>query len=406
LSPPKKGLEITKNEVKVQFKAGLTETFDADDLGNSLLSGFGIVLEAQGTLDLGLRINATPVVRFIPWAGPVLLSLDKSGLATIYALFETTMGAKYTFNLETEFPKPAASGATTTRSDDAPRVGLLGGLQHNKEVKLILRLAGGLQIEAGGGLFQGSALFQLGAPSGTPDVDGVFFTVNPNPTNSPPLITKVEGAFSFILRAAINLWATKIEKQWKWDIARFILDRQSEPYFELTPIDLTYTVLTAGKALQERFAPGGPALIDRFFEAGSFNLDDGAKPWLVYTGVDPASGDMILYAARREGPGWAQPVRLASAASILSVGSAQLDDGSTVIVWSEIAQADRGNPYPASSLKFTSSNGNGTSWIAPETITNRNEAMFQIKLASTGSGAVLTYLSTDEGPMGERQSLH
>lgn len=402
----KKSFEVTKNEFKAQFKAGITEKIDADDLGNNILSGFGIVLEAQGTYDLGLRINATPVVRLIPYAGPVLQAMDSSGAATIYALFETTIGAKYTFTLETEFPKPASEGTTVSASSEAPRTGILGGLQSNKEIKFILRLAGGLQISAAGGLFEGSALFQFGAPSGTPDVDGIFFTLNNNPTNSTPLFTKIEGAFSFILRAAVNLWATKIEKQWKWDIARFVIDRQSEPYFELTPIDLTYTVLTAGKALQERFAPAGPTLIDRFYGAGSFHLADSTNPWLAYTGTDPKTGRMTLWAARREGPGWSNPVLLANAAGILSVATAQLTDGSSVIVWSEISTSDVANPYPSSSLKFVASNTSGSSWGSPETITNRNEAMFQIKIASAGAGAALAYLSTSEGPLGERQTLH
>src|SRR5439155_9911867 len=80
--------------------------------------------------------------------------------------------------------------------------------------------------------------------------------------------------------------------------------------------------------------------------------------------------------------------------------------GGWIAVWSEIASSDLGNPYPTTSLNYSLSNADGSSWSAPAAILNSSSAMFNLNLAEAGNEVVLTYLSTPEGPLRENQTLY
>ncbi|MBI4664035.1 MAG: carboxypeptidase regulatory-like domain-containing protein [Verrucomicrobia bacterium] len=387
--------------LKYSGKFGLLETLDKDWLGNNVVSGFGFVLEAQGVVDIAVRANATPVLRFIPYAGPVLLSLDKSGALTIKGVFETTFGSKFKVEATTHFPQPG--GASQTRGAEPQRWSLIGSTEVKKDIKLILRLAAGLQLSALRGSAEGTLLLQGGAPADAPSVDGMLFTINP--LGEGPLITKIEGAFSVVLRAAVNLWTVKFQKQWQWDIARFVVDRASEPSFELVPINITYTVINTTTAPQQNFLGQPSNLIDRFYEAGSLDVTEQTRPLMVFTGVDQATGQMIVMVSLRSGEQWAQPVKLGSAGGVVSVATAPNPGGGWIVVWSEIAQADVGNPYPPSSVKYTVSNADATIWSDPAVVAASPEAMFGLELVQAGDRVLLVYLSTSEGPLGDNQSV-
>ncbi len=389
-------------KLKYTLKGGITETLDADWYGNATISGFGFFLDAQGTLDVAVRANATPVLKGIPYAGPVLLGLDKSGLMTIKGVFETTLGSKFKVELNTHFPKPG-TGGTQTRGAEPPHSNLLGGTELKKEIKIIIRLAAGLQISALRGSIEGTALFQVGAPSDAPSVEGILITVNP--VGEGPLFTKIEGAFSAVVRAGVNLWTVKFQKQWQWDFARWVIDRKSEPSFELVPVNITYTVINATSAPQQKFIGKGGVILDQFYGAGSLNVTDSAQPLLVFTGIDPATGKMTVMVSLQTGDQWSTPVQIGSAAGVISVAVVKNPGGGWLAVWSQISDADVGSPYPSSTLKYALSDNEGKNWSPSELLVSAPEAMFDLKLASAGNQVVLAYLSTSEGPLGNNQSL-
>ena len=388
-------------KLKYTGKFGITQTLNSDWLGQNIVSDFGFFLDAQGTVDIAVRANATPVLRFIPYVGPVLEGLDKTGALTIKGVFETTLGGKFKIEATTHFPKPG-TGGTQTRGEEPESWSPIGSSEVKKEIKLILRIAAGLQVSAFRGTAEGTALLQVGAPADAPTVEGILFTIDP--LGKGPLITKIEGAFSAVVRVALNLWTVKFSKQMQWDIAKFVVDRHSEPSFELVPINITYTVINAASAPGQSFIGKKGTIIDRFYGAGSFDLAEGS-PVLVFTGIDPATGKMTVMASFPSGGGWSAPAQLGSAAGVVSVAAVENPAGGWIVVWSEIAEADVGNPFPSSTIKYSVSDVTGLIWSDPAIVTSSNEAMFDLKLVRAGDRVLLSYLSTSEGPLGDNQSL-
>ena len=142
----------------------------------------------------------------------MLQTADKTGALTFFLRIETALGAKIAGKVETKFTEPL--GATRPPGEDpAPERPSFMGIEKidpSVEAKLIARLAGGLDASAFNGRVEGTGLFQLGAPKGASDTDGIFFTLNTS-TNKTPLITKIEGAFSFVARVKVNIWDRELE---------------------------------------------------------------------------------------------------------------------------------------------------------------------------------------------------
>ena len=312
---------------------------------------------------------------------------------------------EWTVEAVTRFPKPP-TGSTQVRGDPPQRWSLLGSSETKAEYKLILRLAAGLELSAARGLAEGTVLIQVGAPTDAPNVEGVFFTISP--FGKGPLITKVEGAVSAVVRAAINLWTAKLQKEWQWDALRFVIDRSSEPSFELVPMRITYTVINAASVPQQNFVGVSTNIVERFYPAGSLDLTEQSRPLLIFTGIDPATGQMTVMVSLRAGQGdqWARPVKLASASGVVSVATALNPSGGWIAVWSEIAETDVGNPYPSSTIKYSVSNADGTTWSNPASVASSTEAMFDLKLVRAGDRVLLLYLSTREGPLADNRGLH
>ncbi|HVY71072.1 MAG TPA: carboxypeptidase-like regulatory domain-containing protein, partial [Verrucomicrobiae bacterium] len=408
-------------EFHEQAKAGVSQTLDADWLGNNLLSGYSFILEGQATADVSLRVNATPVLKAIPYVGPVLLALDKTGALTVWGKFETTMGVKLAYEYITQYKKVSAGG-TTDGTDQGARFDFMGqpSSTHKVEFKLILRLAAGLEITALRGAAEGTALLQVGAPKDANDTEGIFFTFDPVGRN--PLLTQIDGAFSVVLRAAVNLWAVQYSKQWQWDVARWTINRTAQPavtpqsvrgaavteedsHMEITPIFITTTLFNPATAPPFKFVGANGTLVQDFYRPGVIDVSTGSKPLLVFTGTDPGTGLMTVMASTNSGKGWSQPVKIASAGGIVSVATVENPAGGWMVAWSEIDQADLGNPYASSTLKYSLLNTAGTAWTTPEVIHTGPEVAFNLKLAAADKQILLAYLTTIEGPLGEHQTL-
>jgi hypothetical protein len=383
-------------EVEPEFsgKFAILETLEPDWRGRNRVSTFGYGLEAQGKVDVTARFNATPVIGKIPYVGPVLFTLDKSGLMTVYAQIEGTLGMKVNVEAMTTFP---VYGATTT-SLPPQRWDPLGGTTVKLEVKMFLRVAGGLVVSALGGRAEATALIQVGAPSNAPDLDGVFFTIDPLGKGN--LLTKIEGALSVVLRAQLNLLTINVSKQMQWDIARFVIDRSSEPSFELTPLNISYFVTSPITSLPQAFNGKQTNIIENFYARGSLDLATGASPLLVFTGIDSA-GKMTVMASFQSGANWSAPVQLGSAPGIISVAVTEQPTGGYMVVWSEVPEADMGSAFPASTIKFVRSNPNGT-WSPAAVISTESAALTDLNLIRSGTQVLLLYAAEAEGPQGPK----
>ncbi|HVR35541.1 MAG TPA: carboxypeptidase-like regulatory domain-containing protein, partial [Methylomirabilota bacterium] len=253
-------VKFKEPQFSASAKLAACETLDATALGKNRISSYRLILEAQGTGEFGVSVDLTPVIQALPYVGKPLheineaagrLRRDGTKPVTLSAIFEALLGAKYTVEIIGDFPAPPTGSVVS--GDTFPRWNFMGGQEVQgpgfdieEAKKIILRLGVGLDLQAAYGAIQGTGLVQLGAPKGASDTDGVFFTLNP--TDTSPLIKKIEGAVSFVLRAKLNLYVTKISKQWQHDFIVFVLDRSSEPSFTLTPLFITTTVIDAAGA--------------------------------------------------------------------------------------------------------------------------------------------------------------
>ncbi len=385
---------------EISAKVALAQTLDADWLGRNHISAHSLTVEVQGKVDMEARFNASPVTGKIPYVGPVLLALDKSGALRTFAVIEGTLGYKQAVEVQSTFP---LGGVTTTAIDPA-RFDIIGGTTVQSEIKIFLRLAGGLQLSGFRDSLTGTALFQLGAPATTPDVDGVVFSINPFPGNG-HYLTKIEGALSFVLRGELHLWTFRARKQWQWDIGRFVIDRGSEPMFELVNLNITQSVTTPGSVAPQRFIGAATNIVENFFPGGSIAVTAGGNSVLAFTGVDE-NGRMTIQVSARAGDRWNAPVAVATADAILSLAALALPDGRVLVVWSEIAEQDIGNPFPASVLRFTVSDAPRASWSTPADIAAGPETMFDVKLAQAGAQSLLVFLSAAEGRDGPKTPRH
>src|SRR5262249_40824961 len=146
-------------------------------------------------------------------------------------------------------------------------------------------------------------------------------------------------------------------------------------------------------------------LVQDFYRPGVIDVSAGAKPLLVFAGTDPATGLMTVMASTNGTKGWSQPVKIASAGGIVSVATVENPAGGWMVVWSESDQADLGNPYASSTLKYSLLNAQGTGWTTPEIIHAGAEVAFNLKLTAANKQILLAYLTTTEGPLGEHQTL-
>jgi len=247
------GVDVKFQGPKTDFsvKFGACETYGSDDFGNNRINAYSGILEAQAKVDAGVEIEITPVIRFIPY-GAIVDKLnktvkDKFDLEAIRldATFDGTAGVKVTYEVTGEFPSEKRVGMTQERptGEDTPAYNLMGmsavakvaepaepggvKITIKEEFKIILRAAVGLKLSVAGGAISGSGKIQIGAPKGSSDNDGVFVSVDP--LMKKYLITKYEGAISFVLNARLNLYVTSLSKNWQYDFLTFSVERGSVP---------------------------------------------------------------------------------------------------------------------------------------------------------------------------------
>lgn len=422
--------KLTEVNIETSGKVGGFVELDSDPLGNNRFSKLGYVLEAQSVVDGFFRWDATPIVEKMAYVGPIVKGINSSGLADLktYGRLEFTFGGKATYNAQTVYPQP---GTGISQTGEQPLAfDMLGSVEHSLAFTMILRVAVGLELAAKGkgwakgfGKLNGKGLLQLGAPTGASDTDGVFIAFNLIGEGN--WIDSITGAGSVVLGIEAQALTRKWKKKFQYDIVKFVLKfgedeepgggagtqgvKQTDPtagsVFVLTPMNVTFVEINASTAPAPRFVGDNRMLVDDFFEAGSYNLSaDGEL--LVYTGTDPATGEMTIMASLKDGESWSGAIELVRAGGIGSVTSTQLSDGRRLIVWSEIATEDVSNPFPSTTLRYVLSNPAGDMWSQASDIGLIAQVSFDLRLVAMGTQAALTFRCTAEGPFADNCSLH
>jgi len=411
-------------KVSISAKFANCQTFDSGSAGVNRLSMSTGILEAQGTVDLGVGVDITPVIELLPYGKPIqelneaIEDIFGYTALSLEAFFEVTTGAKVTVKFEHSIPKGRDLGATTGRNDPPPTTpgyNMIGTVNDvatdikdntkiSNEKKLIVRVALGLKGSIANNSLTASGKVQLGAPKGQSDVDGVFIDIND--LGRQPLVKKITGAISFVFSAKLNLYVTSISKSWQYDLLTFNIERASVPTFDLTPLNTSSIIITPMTALPSQFVGTGGTLVKDFYDAGHMDFSSGNGTSLVYTGTDPETGEMTLLMSQMTDNGWQAPQELARSHGMVSVASEQLADGSWLVVWSELEDTDILTPYPSTVLKSLQSDPSGQQWSTPVELMSSEDAIYQLDLTSIGTGAMAAFFITDEGPLGRNRSLH
>lgn len=411
-------------KLSISAKFANCSTFVSGAAGTNRLSMSTGILEAQGTVDLGVGIDITPVIEFLPYGKPIqelneaIKDLLDYEALKLEAIFELTTGAKVTVKFEHSIPQGRDTSQTSERNNPPPTTpgyNLIGTVSDvtseitnntniSNEKKLIVRVAVGLRGSLANNALSATGKVQFGAPKGQSDVDGVFFDIND--FGAQPLVKKIAGAISFVLEAKLNLYVTSISKKWQYDLLTFSIERASVPVFELTPLNTSSIIITPMTALPAQFVGTGGTLVEDFYDAGHLDFSSGDGTSLVYTGTDPETGEMTIMMSLMINGEWQAPLELARSSGMISVASEQLADGSWLVVWSELAETDILTPFPSTVLKSVRSDASGQQWSAPMELMTSEDAIYQLELTTIGSGAMVAFYITDEGPLGRNRSLY
>lgn len=417
---------------KASAKIGASETLDSDWLGNNVMSAYSFILEGMGMFDnFGVNVKLDPILQKLPYVGPFLAGLEKIGIRIgANAKFKSSLGAKVTYKHVTYVPKP---GGTMTRGEQGERWDLLGrpsdepvggGSTNTIEFNVIVKIAAGLGLvgkigsSADGPKVEGTGWLQLGAPKQSNNPEGMYFQIHP--TLGSPLIQKATGAFSFVGEVTASAWVISYSKSWQFDIAKWEKDftaggapapgfrtaaAGTAAFMELTPIYITTTIINPTGAKPHRFVGKGGTIVEDAYRKAAFSVSKGTNPLFAFATVDPTTGLSKLQVSTRSGDQWNAPAIITTAGGIISVAVTEDPAGGWIALWSEIEASDLTNPYAGTKLKYSSS-ANGTTWSTPATILTSPATMFGLEATVAGEKVLVSYLSTTEGPLGEKQTLN
>jgi hypothetical protein len=410
-----KYLEASGTDMTVKFRAvGSTTGSRMYDRENSPLE-YEVVHTVGGGFVGEITQNMTPLLKALPYAGPVLKAADASGALTISGLLTAGVGIQSETSWQTPFP-PNKHGGSTVPPDPHVQVlrrHFLGGSKEEAELTMCFRF--GLGASADSKLLRSGVSAQLFLEgtncvnSGPNQVDIIGapacdFKVNEN--FDWPLLTRVRGQASIEVDAYADVWVTKLEKNWKWKAFEFDHQFGSHPVFQLFPVDIGSDLLSPLTATGGVFVGIQPTMVRDFFGAGQFAAAGGSPGLFLYTDITPG-GLMSIEASLASGPGtWTTPAQLTTAGGIVALDAAELPGGGWMVVWSEIDEGDVGNPFPDSRLMYTMSNPAGTTWSPPALLDTLTGSVARgIALVDADSFFGLLYLVTDEGPAGAGADL-
>lgn len=350
--------------------------------------GFG------GTADVDLSGVTTKLGK----VGLVIRLLDEAGLARVRGTLESRVGLESVTTWRTAFPPPRELDITGDTNPNVYRRHFLGGseqipaaqLERENEFTLCFGFGAGLKLELGTERAGASGTLRLtGADCGGRPSAG--FTLNPR--GDWPYLQRVRGALSGELTAFLDLWVTRVGKEWEFVRLPFDVQLGTEPVFELAPVNISTRTLSPATAAPAVFLPGRSNLLSGFYPAGSFATASESGGALLFTDVAPESGEMTLRFSR---DGRA-PVTIAAAPGILGTALYPRPGGGWLAAWSTLHAGQVGSPFPSSRLVAAQADPDGN-WSGPALIAEFADAIHDLRFAAVGQGVGLVFLRTSGGP--------
>jgi hypothetical protein len=363
---------------------------------------FELTNSVGGSYSAAIKANLKPVTGKLPYIGPVLLSLDKTGALEISGVMDGAIGLKRTNTWRTPFPPSIDPDTTPDTNKHTMRRHFLGGTERDQQLALCFRFGAGIDVTAFSGRGNARAKLNLQGNDcalGPGDAAKPAALVDFNPHNDWPPIRRITGNLTATLDASVSAWIVEFGKSWEWELLAFEHSYNTEPFFELIPMNVASTVVSPATATASTFNGNGPVLIENFFAAGSFaTAKGGNSEALSFTDVDTGTGNMRLKVAlRTDANPFGTPVTVATAAGIAAVDVAALPGGGWMVVWTQLAPGDVGNPFPPSAIMSATST-DGVNWSSPAQAVSLAGVASGLHLITGDTLVGLAYLWTADGP--------
>ena len=373
-----------------------------------------------GSAQLNTKMNLGSM-SFLPGIGPVLAGLKKVKVVDINMLVDGGIGANITTTSHTVFPRyvenprpingpigPTTIAPNKSPADPDPRVlrrDFIGGLHTSTQTnKLCVRLGTGIGIETLGGALGATGKLLVEGTRENCAFESLRFTFNP--LGDWPILKQVDGAINARFNFFVNALIYEFKKEWVGKLATIRHEYNTEPFFELIPLNLSESISTPATASPGVFNGSSETLIDSFYGSGSFNAVSQNQTALFFTDTDPNTGLMLLKVSILDAQGeFTTPVQITAAAGIVSQASHQMNDGRWLVVWNEISSSDIDNLFPPTRIRYSISSVNGQSWNSPAEVTHLSGFARDIVLVQLTTSVGLVYSQTDNGPTSEKFTL-
>ncbi len=220
--------------------------FITDNNNNPLQSQIRHVV--NGSALASVRANLNPITRKIPYAGPVLYALDKTGLMNIHGTITGALSLESQTNWNTLRPRDQESVVGGGSLDHTRRRHFLGGNEDisvsppafENKFELGFNFGVGLQITIQDLLDAHGKIAIQGEEKNIPGLGPVpVATIVINTQADWPPIESIQGAINLNINATVNLILTELEVGWDWDAITFSHEFGTHNLFQLIPLGIT-----------------------------------------------------------------------------------------------------------------------------------------------------------------------
>ncbi len=356
--------------------------------------------EIGGNADVSAKMKLTAVTGKIPYAGPVLILLDKTGLLTTTA--STTAGIGFTdrYCWETLRPQDLTFSSTEDPDPRTRRRHFLGGNELDEDAgedgceierDLCMRFGVGLQAKAaalGFGLGANMGLDLGGPECGIPAAPSL--TVTFNTFGDFPVVKRVQGSVNLKLNAYLETPFSKSEKKYKWNLLKIDAQYGTETVMQLVPMDVLFVETTPADTATNQFTGEGPHLVRNSSTLLQHSVDASGEAFLT-TLYNDATDKVQLRLAPRDGSlSWEAGVIVTEAEVIGAHAVHQLTDGRIIVAWAEpLFGVDPLDILGRQYVRYAVSDTNGQNFTAPQDAVFLSGPAASLQIARSGSNVIL-----------------
>jgi len=411
-----KKLRLDPPEIKA-FGSGKTEV--SKEFVEYHSSGLEVKHTVQGSLDASTKANILPILNKIPYVGPALLALEKFGDLKVF------IDADGGIALFSQLTWLTASKGVIYNEPEIDRVGrrhFLGGVEGgpmlepskpgepNPRFEICFNFGLGLNVALGERAGASGKLLLTGndCSAEVPGDNGLekkpSAVILVNPAGDWPFIKRISGGVNGEIKAFLDAWVTRYEKEWVWELIKFDYQFGTDPVLHLVPMSIQISEKTLRDQGSVRFIGKAPVLIDHFLSSGSYSMssDDGA---VLFTDL-ANNGEFQLKIATRSARGtWDSALLVHSGGVVLDTALMPLTEGGWWMAWSEVAIADENNPFAPTTI-YAAQLGDDGQFVQPSHVVSVTpDATVELKLVDMQGFVGLVAVTSDGGPGSALRSL-